>query len=84
MARHPLRRPEASQVAAPSIEVTLAEAYQVKLDAHIAGLAGVLNECLSMLDELGMGPAAIHLSAAIEALPGQAALLPANIQDLVN
>lgn len=52
MLRHTLKRPETNEVALQPIEATVAAAYQVKLDAQIAGLPEVLNECLSMLDEL--------------------------------
>lgn len=50
----------------------------------VAGIAGVLNQCLWMLDELGMSQSATHLSAAIEALPGQTAAPPVDLLDLLN
>lgn len=50
----------------------------------VVGLAGLLNQCLRLLDDLQMSQAAAHLSAAIEALPGPAAVLPRGFQDLMN
>lgn len=57
---------------------------KVGVNECITGIAGVLNQCLRMLDELGMSQAATHLSAAIEALPGQTAAPPVDLLDLLN
>lgn len=56
---------------------------EAQLDQHVAGIAKVLNQCLGFLDELGMSQAATHLSAAINALPGQIALPPIELLDLI-
>ena len=53
-------------------------------DDCVAGIARLLNQCLYILDELRMSQAAAHLSAAVEALPGPAAVLPRDFQDLMN
>ncbi len=42
----------------------------------VSQIAMILNECLAMLDRLGLTQAATHLSAAIESLPGEKARLP--------
>lgn len=51
---------------------------------RIAEIAGVLNECLWMLDALGMSQAAIHLNSAIESLPGQKPLIPLDLLELLD
>jgi hypothetical protein len=53
-------------------------------DRYIEEMARLLNQCLIMLDELGMCAAATHLSTAIEALPGQSALPPQEVLDLID
>ena len=52
-------------------------------DQHVADIARILNQCLGMLDELGFSLAAAHLGAAINALPGQAAIPPIDLLDLI-
>jgi hypothetical protein len=51
---------------------------------RVAEIAGVLNECLWMLDALGMSQAAIHLNSAIESLPGQKPLIPLDLLELLD
>ncbi|PNP95779.1 hypothetical protein [Sphingobium sp. SA916] len=56
---------------------------EVQLDQHVADIAKILNKCLSFLDELGLSQAGAHLGAAIDALPGQAAVPPIELLDLI-
>lgn len=51
---------------------------------RVAEIAGVLNECLWMLDMLGMPQAAIHLNSAIESLPGQKPLIPLDLLEMLD
>lgn len=57
------------------------EALSIRLVSQIATL---LNECLGILDQLGLSQAATHLSIAIESLPGQTALPPMEHMELLD
>lgn len=50
----------------------------------VAAIAEILNGCLAQLDQLRMWQAGAHLSRAIAALPGQAAIPPQGFQELSN
>lgn len=82
--RHTHETPKAdgrtASIPLPSIHVT----SKTGVNECVAGIARVLNQCLWMLDELGMSQAATHLSASIEALPGQTAAPPVDLLDLLN
>ncbi len=54
------------------------------VDECIAAIAEVLNGCLVQLDHLRMWQAGAHLSQAIAALPGQAAVPPPEFQEPSN
>ncbi|RYL99065.1 hypothetical protein EWH08_15835 [Sphingobium indicum] len=54
-----------------------------QLDQQVADIARILNRCLGFLDELGLSQAGAHLGAAINALPGQAAVPPIELLDLI-
>ncbi|WP_084694332.1 hypothetical protein [Sphingobium sp. YBL2] len=56
---------------------------EVQLDQPVADIARILNRCLGFLDELGLSQAGAHLGAAIDALPGQAAVPPIELLDLI-
>lgn len=56
---------------------------EAERDELVASMAKILNQCLEMMDELGMSHAATHLSAAIEKLPGQMASPPIDLWDLL-
>ncbi|BAI97465.1 hypothetical protein Sj15T_19000 [Sphingobium sp. TA15] len=56
---------------------------EVQLDQPVADIAKILNKCLRFLDELGLSQAGAHLGAAIDALPGQAAVPPIELLDLI-
>lgn len=45
-------------------------------------MADILNGCLEMLDLLGLPQAAAHLCAAIEAMPGQSARPPVELENM--
>ena len=51
---------------------------------QIAELSNILNRCLELLDLMGLPQAAAHLCGAIEALPGQSAVLPLVPEDWLN
>ena len=57
------------------------EALSIQL---VSQIATILNECLGILDQLGLSQAATHLSIAIEALPGQTALPPMEQMELLD
>lgn len=56
----------------------MSSAETVELDEsdQVASIAKQLNRHLLQLDRLGLWAASGHLSLAIEALPGQMAILP--------
>ena len=56
---------------------------QAAFDQHVVDIARILNRCLGMLDELGLSRAGAHLGAAIDALPGQSAVPPIDLLDLI-
>ncbi len=55
---------------------------QARSGQPVSQIAMILNECLAMLDRLGLSQAATHLSAAIESLPGQEARPPVELLEL--
>ncbi|KEQ52141.1 hypothetical protein [Sphingobium chlorophenolicum] len=70
----------ASEQATEDPEILRLEA---QFDQHVADIAKILNRCLGFLDELGLSQAGAHLGAAINTLPGQAAVLPIELFDLI-
>lgn len=49
----------------------------------VSQIAMILNECLSVLDQLGLSHAAAQLSFAVETLPGQKARPPMDVLQLL-
>lgn len=54
----------------------LVQPADAEISDQVASIAGQLNRLLLELDKLKLWSASSHLSLAIEALPGQRAILP--------
>lgn len=74
---------KAHRFSAQATEDRQALHLEAQLDQHIADIAKILNRCLGFLDELGLSQAGAHLGAAINALPGQTAVPPIELLDLI-
>ncbi|AEG50696.1 hypothetical protein Sphch_3077 [Sphingobium chlorophenolicum L-1] len=70
----------ASEQATEDPEILRLEA---QFDQHVTDIAKILNWCLGFLEELGLSQAGAHLGAAINALPGKAAVPPIELLDLI-